>query len=605
MEFVGKTVKKEVKGFGFISGTVKSYDPASGFFEILYEDGDSEEMESSDVASLLQFQPEVAKAKPRVGRKPKKRRRVERKRDAGAGSGNVRENLVAEGSDFRGVLDEGVSSGSGEGLDLDSGELERNLDGITGNGGNPEEVNGVRESVREEIGLEDSLNKSLSENVNCVKDGLDLNARLNLDEDLNLNDGCSSALDTEDGLKRRDCIDLNLDVSNEDDVGSNAGHLGSGVEAMQRECNFDLNVEVVCEEGKETRCDDDGNGHSEVGDVSFGKMGLPQKEEINVNNGSVQDDGINGNLNNAFDAVKLEGIHVSSDIPSKDGSRCLVEENGGDSCKEETGAINSRQISSAISVRDSDFGEAHGVDCPSEGGIAIINKYQDDAGTPCKQEKFQDVPGSPHKQENSRRKRRKLSDNPQAMPETVLRRSSRRASARKQVSSTVEELVSDDPMVTLGTDALTEEKPLFPGSQKSEQYNDCLKYKQYNNALPKLQLPPSSTNLNLEDVPVLELFSIYACLRSFSTLLFLSPFELEDLVAAMKSEIPSILFDSIHVSILQTLRKHLEYLSNEGYESASNCLRYIYLIFLSSYYCTSLSVCLSYPYKFSIYISSL
>ncbi|MCI20019.1 DNA-binding protein, partial [Trifolium medium] len=51
------------------------------------------------------------------------------------------------------------------------------------------------------------------------------------------------------------------------------------------------------------------------------------------------------------------------------------------------------------------------------------------------------------------------------------------------------------------------------------------------------------------------------------------PFELEDLVAALKSEIPSVLFDSIHVSILQTLKKHLEFLSSEGCQSASICLR--------------------------------
>ncbi|XP_015961526.2 uncharacterized protein LOC107485507 [Arachis duranensis] len=89
----------------------------------------------------------------------------------------------------------------------------------------------------------------------------------------------------------------------------------------------------------------------------------------------------------------------------------------------------------------------------------------------------------------------------------------------------------------------------------------------------KLQLPSSSENLNSDDVPVLEVFFIYACLRSFSTLLFLSPFELEDLIAALKSKTPSILFDSIHVSILKTLKKHLEYLSNEGIQFASNYLR--------------------------------
>ncbi|KAK9273798.1 hypothetical protein L1049_018608 [Liquidambar formosana] len=72
---------------------------------------------------------------------------------------------------------------------------------------------------------------------------------------------------------------------------------------------------------------------------------------------------------------------------------------------------------------------------------------------------------------------------------------------------------------------------------------------------------------------MLDFFSVYACLRSFSTLLFLSPFELEDFVAALKCKSPSPLFDFIHVSILQTLRKHLEFLSDEGSQSASDCLR--------------------------------
>jgi hypothetical protein len=146
-----------------------------------------------------------------------------------------------------------------------------------------------------------------------------------------------------------------------------------------------------------------------------------------------------------------------------------------------------------------------------------------------------------------------------------LRRSSRRASAKKEVSSAVSGKGTDDPLSSLET-SVTEEKPLMPGNEK---------YEQCNVPIPKLQLPPSSQNLNLDGIPVIEFFSVYACLRSFSTLLFLSPFELEDLVAALKSEIPSVLFDSIHVSILQTLRKHLEFLSSEGSQSASICLRYI------------------------------
>ncbi|KAK7312181.1 hypothetical protein VNO77_35862 [Canavalia gladiata] len=543
MEFVGKTVKKEVNGVGLVSGIVKSYDPSSGFLEILYEDGDSQELESSEVASLLQFQHHLAKPKPRVGRKPKKRRRVERK----PGSGNVPENMVPEGSDCRGVLDGEVPA---------SGNLELGctLDVEIGNGGNLRgNVNGTvienwgTETLGNEIGFEENLNKSVSANGNCVKDDLDLNARLNLNEDFNLNDACSSPFNTEDSLKRRDCIDLNLDVSNEDDGSLNVGYLGGvGGETLQRECKFDLNVEV-CEEVKETQGGADGNGHSEV-DTLLGKMGhLP---EANCIHGSIEDDGVHYGLNHVSNAVKLEVIHLSAQHASNDASLCLMEEKECDHPKD-AAAIDSLGASNAISVKNGDSVVFRQMDCHSEGGFATTHEYQDDPGSQCKQG-------------TSRRKRRKVSDNLKSTPESVLRRSSRRASARKQVSCTIPVQVTDDPLLSFGTSALTEEKPQVPGSEKHEQSND---------SLPKLQLPPSSKNLNLDDVPALELFSIYSCLRSFSTLLFLSPFELEDLVAALKSEIPSILFDSIHVSILQTLRKHLEYLSTEGCQSASNCLR--------------------------------
>ena len=190
-----------------------------------------------------------------------------------------------------------------------------------------------------------------------------MNARLNLNEDFNLNDACSLPLDSEDGLTRRDCIDLNLDVSNEDDVGANAGYLGcSGGETLQRECSFDLNVEV-CEEVKETQGDANRNGHSEVGDALLGKKGQQQKEEINVNNSSGEDDGVSDNLNHVLDAVKLEVIHVSADHAAKEGSLCLVEENGGDDGKEDAATIAFHEVSNATSVTDSV--EVQQMDCPS------------------------------------------------------------------------------------------------------------------------------------------------------------------------------------------------------------------------------------------------
>ncbi|XP_047317833.1 DDT domain-containing protein PTM-like [Impatiens glandulifera] len=88
-----------------------------------------------------------------------------------------------------------------------------------------------------------------------------------------------------------------------------------------------------------------------------------------------------------------------------------------------------------------------------------------------------------------------------------------------------------------------------------------------------LHLPTSSKKLNLDGMPVFDLFSIYAFLRSFSTILFLSPFEFEAFVSSLKFKAPNQLIDAIHVSLLQTLRKHLEFLSGENSLSASNCLR--------------------------------
>ncbi|EPS62589.1 hypothetical protein M569_12201, partial [Genlisea aurea] len=90
---------------------------------------------------------------------------------------------------------------------------------------------------------------------------------------------------------------------------------------------------------------------------------------------------------------------------------------------------------------------------------------------------------------------------------------------------------------------------------------------------PKMDLPPTSSFFDLDGSLVFDCFYIYSFLRSFSNLLFLSPFEMEDFVASAKCNDSTLLFDSIHVSLLRTLRKHLETLSNEGSASASECLR--------------------------------
>ncbi|MED6146513.1 hypothetical protein PIB30_035129 [Stylosanthes scabra] len=533
MEFVGKIVKKEVKGVGFVTGTVKSYDPSSSFVEILYDNGDSEELESNKVVLLLpQAQPELAKPKPRVGRKPKKRRRVEKKAGAGDSSGNdANENFVLEVSEIRANSEV-------------NGELGLGIEGNLGNGN--ANTNGSVESIvsdgtlGREIGVEGdlNLNKDVAVNGNCLRDELDLNSGINLNEDLNLNDGFDG---TEVGLKKRDCIDLNLDVNNEDDVSMNGGSLSG--RKLQRECIFDLNVEV-CEEVKETRSEiADGNGIYEANTISA-KMSQLQGDMADINQRSMEIDDFRNDLNDISKDITPELNCVSATHAAIDTSVCSVEGKEGKDMRGDAEAIGSPQVRDVVSV------EAQQMDSPCEAGLAVTREDQEETG-------------GLSKQGRGRRKRRKIADDLKNTPETGLRRSSRRALARQNASSTIVSLEMDDPMLPMETSTLAVEKPVTVISS----------HKQSNICQPKLQLPPSSQNLNLDGVPVLEVFSIYACVRSFSTLLFLSPFELEDLVAALKAETPNILFDSIHVSILETLRKHLEDLSNEGIQSASDCLR--------------------------------
>jgi len=173
MEFVGRTVKKAFKGFGVFSGTVRSYDASSGVFEIVYEDGDSEDLELSEVASLLEGNEEagageLAQEKPRLGRKPKKRRRIERKREIRGRSGNVSVNSVTDGKDFNENCD--LSNGFGGNLTESVGiggnsngncNLNDGFEGILemghGFGGNLREIVEINRNL--DINVEETLEK--------------------------------------------------------------------------------------------------------------------------------------------------------------------------------------------------------------------------------------------------------------------------------------------------------------------------------------------------------------------------------------------------------------------------------------------------------------
>ncbi|KAI3905562.1 hypothetical protein MKX01_036471 [Papaver californicum] len=167
---------------------------------------------------------------------------------------------------------------------------------------------------------------------------------------------------------------------------------------------------------------------------------------------------------------------------------------------------------------------------------------------------------SADKEEPRSKKRKKSSGNMKATKEMVLRRSSRRTNSTNSLQNvlTVEESSAVD--ISLDTDKISI-------GLHTEGFRE-------QNLVPsKMELPLSSKNLNLDEIHILDFFSVYSCLRSFSAILFLSPFTLEAFSVAVNNKFPNSLIDSIHMSILRTLKLQMEFLSSEGSQSASNCLR--------------------------------
>ncbi|KAG0483684.1 hypothetical protein HPP92_011768 [Vanilla planifolia] len=150
------------------------------------------------------------------------------------------------------------------------------------------------------------------------------------------------------------------------------------------------------------------------------------------------------------------------------------------------------------------------------------------------------------------RKRMKVSGQTGRTAGVPLRRSARR---------TYTSLLSPTDAVACKTEPALENGQLFE------------KKLEFDRTDSKPTLPPSSSVLDVNGLPVLDLFSVYSCLRSFSRSLFLSPFRLEALVSALRCQFTNPLIDSIHFSILQALKPHLVRLMEEGSRSATECLR--------------------------------
>lgn len=92
-------------------------------------------------------------------------------------------------------------------------------------------------------------------------------------------------------------------------------------------------------------------------------------------------------------------------------------------------------------------------------------------------------------------------------------------------------------------------------------------------------LPPSSENLDLQDITLADFFYVYSFLRTFSMVLFISPFTIEAFAESLSCQFSNSLIDFAHFSLLKIIKKHLEYLAGEDDVFASNLLRYFALFF--------------------------
>lgn len=91
--------------------------------------------------------------------------------------------------------------------------------------------------------------------------------------------------------------------------------------------------------------------------------------------------------------------------------------------------------------------------------------------------------------------------------------------------------------------------------------------------VPPLDLPCSSGTIGIPEEAVVHLLSVYGFLRSFSVQLYIYPFGLDDFVGALNFSGPNSLLDAVHVALMRALKVHLERLSSQESEVASNCLR--------------------------------
>ncbi|XP_042483190.1 DDT domain-containing protein PTM-like isoform X2 [Macadamia integrifolia] len=515
MEFVGRTLKKRFQGFGTFSGVVESYDSASGLFRIIYEDGDSEELELGEVDLILKGidvdEADKPVEKRRRGR-PKKRRRKEAGAVVREGSGNSVDSLVNDRCSREGSEDNERGGFSGI-LDKECG-LSGNLkESVSANGNLSESVSGY--GVLRESFNSDGLNPNVSSDEFLKK-------FFYSDENLEVNDSVGSGKGTQ---KVRFAFDLNSVSLEETEVENNIS---------EGDLLNSTSVETI-EENQRKKYFVDGNPKEMTSHGSLKDEVCGATEETQVNYSTGLADQVMGNT-------------------------CLGMDDGVQ--KEDAGL-----------GRELEREAVRGLESTSVKGctFSMLQLEEDNSHAGSANKGSENDLGCPNKEGPSQKKRKRLSENSKSTADTLLRRSTRRA--RASFASTNHAL-STEGLHEFNMPAV---KSVSDGNPVSI---GCIGLEEPSHLPPKLALPPSSKNLNLDEIPILDLFSVYSCLRSFSTSLFLSPFDLEAFVAAVKCKFANSLIDFIHFSILQTLKLHLEFLSKEGPELASNCLRVLNWEFL-------------------------
>ncbi|PIA48260.1 hypothetical protein AQUCO_01400680v1 [Aquilegia coerulea] len=630
-------------------GIVKSYDSIDQFFEIVYEDGDSEELEFNEVALILEGNVEgisVGEKKIQEGRFEGSRPKKKRRRDAICedGSGNFSGFLVND----RNLEEPQLKSSLICDINLET--LDKKSNGnVIGNGIdlNVDISMGEEEETCFEVNLNlnDSVEENLKENdlsrsrTHKVVHAFDINLgleeeieetgveELSVDGECKKVDSCVSIgeLHIEDGydkngrLKNAEVIELAGSSDLSEHVTGYAHlkeymYLKSTEDIQQLKYSNGLSEHVVgdvclnednsAKEVEETQWKaKSGSGEHVTGYVCLGTDKGFQNEDADLGGESRRD---GSEDTSAYFPLQTSGSVVVipqncegktfSELPHKEPSSRKKRGRPSKKAKSTAQADECVQDRGFVAPDDTITCFHAKADCVD---VVIAEKHED---TPCVEPP--DKEASNHKKRGRRpkkeksavqtvlstievgsdmilvenpvdqthleppdkvacnqRKRRRSSGDLKSTTETALRRSTRRSS-----SISLNHVLSIDETVASNAASPYHDIIVVHDSNFEALREQC-------DVPPRLELPPSSNHFNIEEISILEVFSVYSCLRSFSIVLFLSPFGLEAFVEALKCKCPNSLIDSIHVSLLHTLKLHLEFLSDEGSQAATDCLR--------------------------------